>query len=245
LDFFHHFKSVKLIDISLFGIDLSISNAVVSLWIASALIVIVLWVTTRKLSLVPGKMQNFAEIIIDFLYNYLLDVFVEKKEKDYWAAFILTLFLLILTLNLVSLVPGMYAVTANINMTAALALMVFFVFQLWGIKKRGIWGYLNTFFPKDIFWPAYILLFPIEVLSHLARPFSLAVRLFANVFAGHMVGIMFLGAIFIFRSFWIVPFSVSAFAIISIFEIFVGLVQAYIFAYLSSIYIAFATSEEH
>lgn len=245
MDIFSHFKDIKLIELQAFGIDLSITKSVITLWVAALIVFVFFWLASRKTRLIPGKMQNLAEIVVEFVYTYLLDVFEKKEDQARWAPFILTLFSFILVINLLSMVPGFSPATTNINTTAAFALMAFFVYQMWGFMELGLARYFKTFVPKGIIWPAYILLVPIEIVSQMARPFSLAVRLFANMLAGHTMSLMFLSLIFVFKSVLIVPMAVGANVMISAFEVFVSMIQAYIFAYLTSIYLAFATKEEH
>jgi len=176
------------------------------------------------------------------------------EEGLVWFPFIATLFFFILFCDLLGLVPKMFTPTSNINVTATLAVIVFFCSQGAGILKHGIGGYCSTFVPKGM--PGGIaglvlkgFMIIIEIISMFARPFSLAVRLFANMTAGHLVIMVFISMIFMFQGtiikIFITPTSVVMAVVMMAFEIFVSVLQAFIFAILASIYISLAVHPEH
>jgi F-type H+-transporting ATPase subunit a len=130
-------------------------------------------------------------------------------------------------------------------MTAALAILVFFIYHIAGIRHKGFFNYLKSLLPQGI--PIYImpLMAVVEVLGHLARPFSLAIRLFANMTAGHLVGLTLLSFVFLYKSVLWALLPLSGKLIISLLEVFVSFIQAYVFAYLTALYIGLAIADEH
>ncbi|HEX21256.1 MAG TPA: ATP synthase F0 subunit A [Actinobacteria bacterium] len=225
------------------GVDISITKAVLTLLIAAVLTFLLFWIPSRRMKLVPRGWQNFVEVLVEFTREGLLYEIMGEEGKPYFPL-IATLFSFIFITNLVGLIPGSLPATSQIGTTAAWALIVFIIYNAVGVIKHGPIGYLKTFVPPGT--PIFLapVMFPLEIISHIARPFSLAVRLFANVVAGHMV----LG-VFAFLSFTsliiikILPFSMIV--IMYLFEIFVGGLQAYIFAILAAIYIQGALQSEH
>ncbi len=219
---------------------------------------------TRSLQMVPRGLQNFMEMVLGQFLTLLDDV-VGHEGRRYFPL-IATLGLFILTGNLLGLVPGMEAPTGNLNTTAACALIVFFTYHWIGIRKQGLVAYLNHF-AGPMPWslgmaPIKLLMFPIEVVSHLARPLSLTIRLFANMFAGHiLLGVIFflvgldgllgwalsgsLGGIVIGGFGSVVTVAATVGFLIPL-KILVAFLQAFIFVMLSMLYIAGALEEaEH
>lgn len=240
----HHFELHPLIELHLFGIDLSITKGVVMIWIAAILLAFSLIFIARKGSLYPHGLQNFIESIIQFLRDKLILEIIGEEGMP-WFPFIATLFLFILTCNLLGLIPGAFTATSNINVTASLAISVFLAVQALGIMKHGLIGYLRGFAPTGI--PVWVLplMVPIEIIGQLAKPFSLAVRLFANMLAGHVVILVFLALILTFKSYIIAPIPLLGVIVMTAFEIFVSVIQAYIFAILTAFYISAAIHVNH
>jgi len=141
---------------------------------------------------------------------------------------------------LLGLVPLLAGPTTNINVTAALAIIVFLTVQVTGVVKHGPLGYLKSMIPSGVPLPIAVFLFPVEIVSQFAKPFSLAVRLFANMFAGHAVMLLIISLIFLFKSYLILPLPIIGNTAIMMFEIFVAFIQAFVFTYLSALYIATA-----
>lgn len=244
VDLIQHFKLHPLLDLHLFGIDFSINQAVVWMWIAAGLVFIVLTLVAKTLKHYPRGIQNLVEIILEFITNQLVVEVIGEKGRP-WFPFIATLFIFILATNLLGLLPGAFTATVNINVTGSLALLVFFIVQWAGVWSHGLVGYLKGFVPAGV--PAWVLplMLPIEIISLLAKPFSLAVRLFANMLAGHMVILVFLTMIILFKSYVIAVLPVAGVVVMSAFEIFVALIQAYIFAILTASYLADAIHRTH
>lgn len=225
------------------GVDLSITKAVFTLLVAAILTFLLFWLPSRRMRLVPHGWQNFTEVLVEFTRDGLLYDIMGEAGKPFFPL-IATLFSFIFMTNLVGLIPGSLPATTQIGTTAAWALIVFIIYNAVGVIKHGPLGYLKTFVPPGT--PIFLVpvLFPLELISHIARPFSLAVRLFANVAAGHMVlGVFTLLSFTSLIVIKILPFTMII--VMYLFEIFAGGLQAYIFAILTAIYIQGALESEH
>ncbi|MFH1542790.1 MAG: F0F1 ATP synthase subunit A [bacterium] len=228
--------------LSLFGLDISISSAVLVIWAAVLLILFFGFLAVLHAKVVPGKTQNMFELLFDFWEEQTKDVFQEDSAR--WLPFVFSLFLFVLVCNLLALIPNVYPITANINITVTLAALVFVVYHYAGISKNGLGNYLKALLPQGVpFWLMPFLIL-IEIISHLARPFSLAIRLFANMTAGHLVTFTFLSLIILLKSSWLAGFPLLGRLLVGLFEFFVAFVQAYVFAYLAALYIGLAVTEE-
>jgi len=253
MNLMEHLQPHVLIPLNIGGLDVSITNAVLTIWIACALVFLTMTLAGRMGKLVPKGLQNMMESLVSFAKNTLV-VEIMGEDGLVWFPFIATLFFFILFCDLLGLVPKMFTPTSNINVTATLAVIVFICSQGAGILKHGIGGYCSTFVPKGM--PGGIaglvlkgFMIIIEIISMFARPFSLAVRLFANMTAGHLVIMVFISMIFMFQGtlikVFITPTSVVMAVVMMAFEIFVSVLQAFIFAILASIYISLAVHPEH
>jgi len=228
-------------------------------WLVMLILLGLFVAATRSLQLVPHGLQNFMEIVVEQFLTLLDDV-VGPEGRRYFPL-IATLGLFILTSNLLGLVPGMETPTANLNTTAACALIVFFGYHWIGIRKQGFGRYLRHF-GGPVPWLAP-LMFPIEVISHFARPLSLALRLFGNMTGGHiLLGVIFfligldhgllgwalsgsLGGILLGGAGSVVMIAFTVGFLIPL-KILVAFLQAFIFVMLSMLYIAGALEEaEH
>jgi F-type H+-transporting ATPase subunit a len=253
MNLMEHLQPHVLIPLNIGGLDVSITNAVLTIWVACALVFLTMTLAGRMGKLVPKGLQNMMESLVSFAKNTLV-VEIMGEDGLVWFPFIATLFFFILFCDLLGLVPKMFTPTSNINVTATLAVIVFICSQGAGILKHGIGGYCSTFVPKGM--PGGIaglvlkgFMIIIEIISMFARPFSLAVRLFANMTAGHLVIMVFISMIFMFQGtiikIFITPTSVVMAVVMMAFEIFVSVLQAFIFAILASIYISLAVHPEH
>jgi F-type H+-transporting ATPase subunit a len=232
---------------------------VVYMWIVMALLVAVGFLATRRMALVPRGTQNFMEVVVEQILKEL-DETVGHGGRRY-LPLIGTLALFILTSNLMGLVPGLVAPTANLNTTAACALIVFVTYHVIGVQKQGLIPYLKHF-AGPVPLALKPLMFVIEIISHCARPLSLSLRLFGNMMAGHIL----LAIFFFMMGFdgmlgWAVKGSLGGIAlgapatlIMVVFvvgfllplKILVSFIQAFIFVKLAMLYIAGALEEaEH
>lgn len=244
IDPLHHFEVHPIVEIHLGGMDVSITQPVLWMMIATVVTFGLLTFVAATLQRYPKGLQNFIEMIVDFLRKELVINVIGEEGKG-WFPVIATLFLFILSCNLLGLIPGSFTATSNINVTASLAILVFLLVQSAGIRKHGFAGYCKGFVPPGI--PAWVLpiMIPIEIIGMFAKPFSLAVRLFANMMAGHMVILVFLSMIILFKSVIVTPLPLVGVVIMTAFEIFVSLIQAYIFSILTASYIGTAIHMEH
>jgi len=199
--------------------------------LVALLIVALLFVLRRNLSVdKPGVMQHIFEVIHEFINSQSEEQIGHDSRKH--NLIFMTLFVFILIANLIGVIPGFVSPTQSHYVTAGCALIAFVYYNLAGLKKNGLWKYTKHFFgPMPFLAP---LMFPIEIVSHMARPLSLTIRLFANMYAGEKVTMAFLTLTYL-----VVP------SIFMGLHVFVALLQAYIFVLLTMIYVAGAVAEEH
>ncbi len=228
-------------------IDLSPTKHVVMMLLAAVLCCAVLITAARahgRHTHAVGRPRGFAagiEAVVLYIRNEVAVPNLGHHGEKY-APFILTLFFFILFANLLGLIPYGSTATGNISVTATLAIITFFVVEAAGMRAQGV-GYLSTI----IYWnkelplymriPMALIMSPIELIGKLTKPFALAIRLFANMTAGHIVVLALIGLIFLFRSYAIgVAPAIMATAIMML-ELFVAFLQAFIFALLASVFI--------
>ncbi|HSF67824.1 MAG TPA: F0F1 ATP synthase subunit A [Nitrospiraceae bacterium] len=229
----HPFELHDWIPISLGGLDISINKAVVLMWVVVSLAAVLMVAAGSARKLVPGKLQNVAEMMVDFIRGMILDTM--GKEGMRFFPLIATLFLFILFCNLLGLIPGSYTVTSQIIVTAVFASVVYGISLVMGFLIHGL-KFLGILVPPGT--PGWLLplMIPIELMSQLARPISLAVRLFANMTAGHVIlGVLFGMAISGGLLIGWLPFAFTV-AIYGL-EVGIAFIQAYIFTILTCVYI--------
>jgi F-type H+-transporting ATPase subunit a len=221
------------------GTQLHFSQANLLMVIASALILLLLYVGMSPRAIVPGRMQAAAELLYDFVYNMAHDQIGHAGRRFF--PFVFTLFMFILFGNYLGLIPGSFTYTSHIAVTAALALLVFVVGLLTALKVQGV-KFFAHFMPEGAPVALAPLLVPIEILSFLSRPVSLSVRLFANMMAGHVMFEMFaaftimLGGLHLIGPVLGIGPVVVNMALMAL-ELLVGGLQAYVFAILTCIYL--------
>ncbi len=230
----HPFELHILIPLSLFGLDISINKAVVMMFIVVGVVILFLTKARSSGSLVPTKLQSMAEIMVEFIRGIILDTMGPEGMR--YFSLIATLFLFILFCNLLGLIPGTYTVTSQLVVTGVFAIGVYGLSLLIGFKLHGL-KFLGILVPPGT--PGWLLplMIPIEIVSQLARPISLAVRLFANMTAGHVIlgvlfGLTISGGLFIG---WL-PFSFTV--VLYGLELGIAFIQAYIFTILTCVYMA-------
>jgi F-type H+-transporting ATPase subunit a len=207
------------------------ADHVVMEMVVAILLVALLFFLRARLSVdKPGITQHIFEIIRDFVVGEADDQVGHDGHRH--VTLFMSLFLFVLMGNLIGLIPGFISPTQAIYVPAGCALIAFVYYNIVGLKKNGIWKYTKHFFgPIPVMAP---LMLPIEIISHLARPLSLTIRLFANMYAGEKVTLTFLGLTYL-----VVP------SIFMGLHVFVALLQAYIFMLMTMIYVAGAVAEEH
>jgi len=240
-----HFHLEVIVPIKVFGIDISITNLTISMFAAVFIFLILFILLALRPKVIPGKGQAVIEILLLFIRRNLVYNMIGKKEGDRWVPLIGGIFVFVLANNMIGLIPGAYTPTLNPLVPVTLALIVFFIVQVTNLRKHGIKGLVRTLAPATVPSWMYVIVVPIEMVSMIAKPFSLFVRLMANMLAGHTIIIVLYGLILYFQSYYIaipiVPFAL----IMNLFEIFVSAIQAYIFAILSALYIGEAVKPKH
>ena len=259
------FKLPAWVDLHLGGLDLSINKAVVYLWVGAAITILVsTWIMRFGLSLRPSRKQTMGESVYELVQTQIAQGNLPKKEVGRWFPYVAALFLFIWIVNMVGFIPlpisdehfsiagvelptfGVYAATANLSVTLALALITFVATHVEGVRHNGPVKYVKSWIPggvpKMLIGPIAVL----EVISQFMRLISLSVRLFANMLAGHMLILVMLGLIFIFESVVLAVISIPVGVAVYIFEVaIVVTIQAFVFALLSAIYIGGAIEPEH
>jgi F-type H+-transporting ATPase subunit a len=243
------------IHIGRFALDISPTRHVVMLWIAATLCIVTTLLALRahnrrtREGKAPSGFGNGLEALVLYLRNEVIIPNVGPHGNGY-VPFLLTLFFFILFANLLGLVPYGSTATGNISVTATLAIVTFIVIEMAGMKSLGK-GYINTI----IFWPHDMslgmklfispILTPIELVGKFTKPFALAIRLFANMTAGHVVLLALISLIFTFGSWLLVPVPILMALGISVLELFVAFLQAFIFTLLSTVFIGLIRESAH
>jgi ATP synthase subunit 6 len=232
-------------------IDLSITKHVINMWIAAGILLLVLAAGVRRRALVPKGGYNLLEMFVLFVRDDIAEKNIGHHAAQY-TPYLCSAFFFILFMNLTGLLPipsiagkfpGISTATGNLGVTLVLALFTFVLTQIAGMRAQGALGYWAHMVPAGVpkwLWP---IMLPVEILGLFTKPFALTVRLFANMVAGHIV-IFFLIALTVIISPLLAPVSVAFALGIYLLEIFVGLVQAYIFTMLSAVFIGM-TQQAH
>src|SRR5688572_16732660 len=236
-------------------IDMSPTKHVVMLLIAATLCLVTLLLAARaqgrhqQAGRAPKGFSNGIEALVLYLRQEVVMPNV-GPHGDKYVPFILTLFFFILFANLLGLIPYGATATGNISVTATLAIVTFIVVEIAGMRALGK-GYINTivFWPHEMSLPMKIfispILTPIELIGKFTKPFALAIRLFANMTAGHVVLLALISLIFTFGSWFLVPVPILMALGIMILELFVAFLQAFIFTLLSSVFIGLIREGAH
>lgn len=227
-------------------------NRASGLMLLAAVIVIVLFVAgARGGRLVPKGLQNIVESLVDFIRNGIV-MEVMGPDGLVYVPFLTSMFAFLFVANIFGIIPFLnFPATSRIAIPAFLAILVWFIFNIAGIAKQGAGGYFKSqLFPPGVPTALYILVTPIEFVStFLVRPFSLAVRLFGNMFAGHLILTIFaLGTAYLLLepvTIVFAPFAFLLMVFMTAFEVLVAALQAYIFTILTAVYIGLAMHPEH
>ncbi|MFL5477489.1 MAG: F0F1 ATP synthase subunit A [Gemmatimonadaceae bacterium] len=243
------------IRIGRFALDISPTRHVVMLWIAALLCILTTLLALRahnrktREGKAPAGLGNGLEALVLYLRNEVVLPNVGPHGNAF-VPYLLTLFFFILFANLLGLVPYGATATGNISVTATLAIVTFLVIEGAGMKAQGR-AYINTivFWPHDMSLgmklPITFILTPIEFFGKLTKPFALAIRLFANMISGHVVLLALISLIFTFATWILVPIPIALALGISLLELFVAFLQAFIFTLLSSVFIGLIREGGH
>lgn len=262
----HHLQDTEYLHGELYGIPLYLTNHTLVMWVVSVLLVVLVgyvgWRFRRRVSPVPrGFVMNVIEAYVIYVRDELVYPIMGKKTGKKWLGFILTLFIFLLGCNLWGLVPDLYVpgskalvghkmkisggATGNIWINGGLAVLVLFSGMIFGIKNHGVLGYIKNYVPHGVPLLLFPLLWPIEVFGTLIKHAVLAIRLFANMLAGHGVlfGVIGTAAIFVEMlgnlgvGFMASLAPIALGLLIYMLEILVAIIQAYVFSLLSVIFL--------
>ncbi|WP_417467071.1 F0F1 ATP synthase subunit A [Maricaulis sp.] len=244
----HQFVVQPVLELpTLFGIDLTITNSALFMIATTLVTSFGLILLTGRGAMVPTRSQSIAEILYGFVADMVRSIMGEEGRAVF--PYVFTLFIFILVANLLGMLPGSYTVTSQLVVTLALGLTSITLVVITGFIKNGF-GFLKLFAPAGLPPVMYILIVPIEFISFLSRPFSLAIRLFANMMAGHTLLKLFggfvlslssLGAIGIAGA--VLPLAVAT--AVTALELVIAFLQAYVFAVLTCIYLNDALHPSH
>ncbi|HTY37575.1 MAG TPA: F0F1 ATP synthase subunit A [Bacteroidota bacterium] len=226
-------------------IDLSISKHVFFLLVAACIVIVLTVYAARKnrKSIVPKGVGNLLEVLIVFIRDEVAIPNMGAGGLRY-LPFLLTLFFFILIMNLLGLIPYGATSTANISVTGALAFIAFIMIQASAIRAQGVKNYI-AHLTGGVHWALWPIMIPVEILGLFTKPFALCMRLFANMNGGHIVLLALIGLILLFRSAVLAPLPVLFGVGVLMLELFVALLQAYIFVMLTSLFMGFGMQSEH
>ncbi len=236
------------------AIDLSITNSVATMMGAAALITAFFLFSSRG-AVVPGRMQALAETVYDLVDKGLTGSMIGDRGRPF-LPFIFTIFSFVAVLDLIGMFPEQFAVTAQLAVTATLALLTFFIVLIVGFAKNGL-GFFKLFVPSGVAWPMLFILVPIEFISFLVRPVTLAMRLFGNIIGGHVVMYMFGSFVVGLGGFAIAngglaylglvgsALSLSMVIALMALEFIVAFLQAFVFAALTCTYLSDVVNLDH
>ena len=233
------FRVEPIIPLHIGGVDVSFTNQSLVMCLIVGLVALFMATAVSSRRLVPGRMQSMAELSYEFVSNMIQSSAGVEGLKFF--SFIFTIFFFVLFSNVLGLIPGIFTVTSQIAVTFALSMLVMIAVLITGFARHGL-GFLKLFVPKAPF-VLLLLLVPIEIISFLTRPISLSVRLFANMLAGHTMLKVFAGFVIalggaggIMSVLSIAPMLLIV--AITALEMLVALLQAYVFAILTCIYLS-------
>jgi len=245
---------------------MDLNKGVLYLLITTALTMGTMLYVSKRMQARPNRLQT----AIEWLYTGMKDKLVKDNMDDdmarKWFPLVCTLFVFIWFSNMIGYIPlpvntehtvsvfgydmpafQLYAATANVSIPLVLALIVFFAYNIEGLRAKGLWGYTKSMIPPGVKGPILIMIFPLEILSHFLRLISLTVRLFANLLAGHMLIQFMSGGLAVLLGLEVLAwFTLPAGIAIFLFEVtLIATLQAFIFAILTCIYLGSAVSEHH
>lgn len=233
------FEVKRLMPLNYGGLDVSFTNSALCMVITLLFIVLGMALLLRKRSVVPTKKQAFAEAIYDFIQGIIGETIGRDGVKYFSLVF--TMFTFIACGNVLGLFPYSFTFTSHIAAVGTLSVFCLILNIIFGFKRRGL-GYFHTFFPHGLPWLLAPLIIPVETLSLLAKPFSLTIRLAVNMSVGHVMLKVFGTFIVAMGLAGVIPLIADM--CIIMFELFVAMLQAYIYTTLSCVYLSQAISDE-
>ena len=256
----HEFELDPWVSIHIGPIDMSINKAVVYLMIGSVVTMALgIFLMRARVGIKPGNRQTIGEQIYEVAQTQIAEQGLPSKAIGRWFPYVASLLLFIFVVNLLGFIPlpltgetwhgfpvwGIYAATSSLSVTLALALMTFLFTHFEGIRWNGPVRYFKSWIPEAP-KPLLALIVPLEVIGQFMRLLSLSVRLFANMLAGHILILTFIGLMFILESIYLAPLVLPVATVFYLFEVIIVVgIQAFIFAALSAIYIGSAIEPQH
>jgi F-type H+-transporting ATPase subunit a len=262
----NEFKLDSWISLHLGPIDMSINKAVLYLFLGAGLTIAAWLYIANRMQQRPNRVQTAVETLYQLMKGNIAEGNMDRRMAAKWFTFVGTLFLFIWFSNLIGYLPlptntehkvdlfglavpsfALYAATANISVTLALTLVVWFAYHVEGIRAKGFIGYLKSWIPAGVTGFARVPIFAIEVISQFVRIISLSVRLFANILAGHLLILFMGGGLVVLLGIAALGFITLPVAVLFfLFEVLlIATLQAFIFATLTAIYLGGATAESH
>ncbi|MDR1982711.1 MAG: F0F1 ATP synthase subunit A [Holosporaceae bacterium] len=232
IDPLHQFTISPILKIDIGGVDLSFTNSSLSVLVTLVAVCAILSIFIGNKKLIPDRMQASIEMLYEAIAD-MIDTNIGKSGQHYFP-FVFSVFLFVLFGNLVGIIPYMFTFTSHIIATFTIAIIVFIFITILGVALHGL-NFLSLFAPSGV--PKFLLplLIPIEMISYLSKPISLSIRLFANIMAGHTVMKVFAGFAAMLGILGIIPVAINI--VLTGFEIFMAILQAYIFTMLTCVYL--------
>jgi F-type H+-transporting ATPase subunit a len=259
----HEFKLLPWVDLP--G-PMDINKGVLYLLITSTLTLCTMVWVSKRMQARPNRVQTAVEWVYTAMRDTVVKDNMDENMARKWFPLVCTLFIFIWISNLIGYIPlpvnsgekfdlfgaslpsfQIYAATANVSIPLVLSLIVFFAYNIEGVRAKGFWGYIKGMIPPGVHGPILIMIFPLEILSHFLRLISLTVRLFANLLAGHMLIQFMSGGLAVLLGLEVLAwFTLPAGIAIFLFEVtLIATLQAFIFAILTAIYLGSAVSDHH
>lgn len=229
------------------GIDISFTNSSLSMMIAAFVCVLLLTLASRRGDMIPGRWQMFGEVLYEFV-SKMVQENIGKDGRQYFP-FIFTIFIFILTGNLLGLFPHAFTYTSHLIVTGVLSLMVFFMVIAFGLYNHGL-KFFSLFLPPNVPWWLVGFIIPIEIISFFVRPITHSVRLCANMMAGHLILKVVVSFSIAAASMGVAWAALGIFPVLInvgllMFELLVACIQAYVFAILSCVYLKDSVDLHH
>lgn len=234
-------KPIQLHDIHWANLTIPITQYVVMLWIIAGVLTVVFAGAFYKVRLIPTKLASLLEPLVFFVRDTLVYPAMGEEMGKRWLFFFNTLFFFILGANFLGMIPPFKTITGNLSVAIALAVMIFFAIMVTGIRKLGIIGFFTAMVPEGVPVPIAIFLLMIEIPNLFIRSGVLAIRLFANMIAGHLVIASLLLLIFLIHPV-VMTVSIPMALFINVLEVLVAIIQAVVFTMLSAVFIRMASA---
>lgn len=235
------------------GTWFEINRVILIRFFVVAVLLLLMWLGTRRMKLIPGRGQSVLEFVYTFARDQIVYGALGEKEGKRFLPLLATMFFFIVGMNVTGIIPGInLSGNAVFGLPVVLALVAYAAFMYAGIKKHPGVFFKNSLFPPGVPWPLYLIVTPIEFLStFILRPVTLSIRLFMNMVAGHMLLVLCFSAtqFFLFTAgglYGLFSIGTLGFGLVfTLFELLVAILQAYVFTYLTAVYIQLALEEDH